>query len=267
MQIRSIDIKNIMGGCLKHDCENINHIKSLPCLSIVQSVHGYYDIGLGKKAPCSTEEGGAFVAPAGIMQSITHHNGSGGYMEAQWVFMNITINDAFDYQDVFELPTLLPSVYREKLFELISVIITDSSICQKYAAAYQLADILIAASTAKSTVFDNTTALLKRYIDEHYNEPITKEALANVAFCSVPGLYRIFQKSFHLSPRNYINKLRLEKASVLLEISTRSVTDISQAVGFDDPVYFSKLFKQSYKLSPQKYRELMLSISSRQNDS
>ena len=72
MKIKTIEIRNIVGGNLKGNTENLRHIKSLPCLSVVQSVHGHYEISLNGGKPCATEEGGAFVAPAGTSQNILH---------------------------------------------------------------------------------------------------------------------------------------------------------------------------------------------------
>ena len=261
MEIKSLEIKNIMAGSLKGSCENLRHIKALPCLSVVQSVHGLYEISLNGEAPCTTEEGGAFVAPAGASQNILHHDGADGYMEAQWVFMNIIVNGLFAFEDVFDIPVLIPALQRERLYDAIFTVRTTADICQKYAAAYMLTDILLAHSGAKEAVFDSSAARLKKYIDEHYGERITNEELANAAFCSVPNLYRIFGKHFQLSPHNYINKVRLEKAAVLLENSDCSVTAAAEAVGFDDPVYFSKLFRERYQLSPKKYREAALSVN------
>ena len=261
MELKSIIIKNIRSGSLNGNCENIRHIKSLPCLSVVQPICGYYEIGLDGKSPVATEEGGAFVAPAGVLQSVTHHNGVGGNMEAQWAFMDIIVNDIFAFQDFFDIPLLISSRYKETVFELIFTIRSNPNICQKYAAAYRLVDFLIAHSPVRKIVFDITAIRLKRYIDEHYSERITKEALANITFCSVSNLYRIFQKNFHLSPHNYVNKIRLEHAAALLENSNQTITEISASVGFNDPVYFSKLFKESFQLSPEKYRESSLYIN------
>ncbi len=255
MEIKSIDIKILWAGGLKGNAENVTHSKSLPYLSIVQSIHCCYEIGLDGATPLYTEEGGAFVTPSGAMQSITHHNGSNGYIEAHWVFMQIIINEFFELEDLFQLPLLLSSAYRNKLFSLIDTIKSDPHLCRKYAAAYQLTDILIANSVPKNSNRRDSVILLKRYINEHYNEVITNDDLARVAFCSTPNLYRIFQKSFSLSPHNYINKVRLEKALFLLESSDYSVSEIAAEVGFDDPIYYSKLFKKSYHLSPKNYRE------------
>ncbi len=237
----------------------------MPLLSVVQSVYGYYEIGLGEEKLCKTEEGGAFIAPAGISQQIIHHNGTKGYFEAQWIFMNITVNNLFAFEDVFNIPTLISAEYKNELYNLISTVKNSSNICEKYAAAYKITDVLISLSTLKEVAFDNSVAFLKKYIDENYSKNITTENLADIAICSVASLYRIFQKHFQLSPHNYINKIRVEKAAVLLEHSNHSVTEISKNVGFDDPVYFSKLFKEKYQCFPKNYRNSLYSTQELNN--
>ena len=174
--------------------------------------------------------------------------------------MNITVNNLFAFEDVFNIPTLISAEYKNELNNLISTVKNSLNICEKYAAAYKITDILISISTLKETPFDNSVALLKKYIDENYSKNITTENLAEIAICYVANLYRIFQKYFQLSPHNYVNKIRLEKAAVLLEHSSHSVTEISKKVGFDDSVYFSKLFKEKYHCSPKNYRNSLYSI-------
>ncbi len=256
MKIKSLVIKNLLAEGFKMDREQLRHIKSLPCLSVVQSLHGYYEIGIGENAPCLTEEGGAFVASAGVRQDILHHNGADGYMEAQWVFMNVVVNDLFAFEEIYELPLLIDASCGELLSTCIHTIRYSQNPCKRYEAAYRLLDLLISRSTLRQTAFDDAEIRLKRYIDKHYGQPITKEELAKVAFCSVPHLYRLFQKYFHLSPSGYINKIRLEKASVLLECCDRSVAEIAQAVGLSDAVYFSRLFRGQYGVSPRAYRRV-----------
>ncbi len=254
MEIRSIEIRQLYASGLKGDYNGVCHIKSLPCLSIVQAVHGRYEVTLGDQHPVITEEGGAFVAPSGMRQEIVHRNGTVGYMEAQWVFMTVTVNELFAFEDVFTPPALIPAQYSQELSGWIGEVRGAPTLCARYAAAYRLADLLIGLSTPKEAPSDPAVSLLKRYIEDHYKEPVTQEKLAKVASCSVANLYRIFSKSFGLSPRNYINKLRLEKAAVLLETGTLPINEVAEAVGFEDPVYFSRLFKESYHLSPKNYR-------------
>ncbi len=255
MKIKTVEITELMGGGLKDPREGMRHVKALPCLSVVQSVHGWYGIGLDGDALRRTEEGGAFVAPSGVMQEIVHHNGRQGYMEAQWVFMHIRINGLFDFEDVFTPPYLIPPTYGKELNDLIATVRYAPTVCRRYAAAYGIADILFALSQPKEDVPDSPALLVKRYVEEHYAERITKEALASAAHCSTAGVYRLFRRQFKMSPNNYINKIRLEKASVLLEQSDRAVSEVGERVGFEDPVYFSKLFKARYGLSPGRYRD------------
>ena len=57
------------------------------------------------------------------------------------------------------------------------------------------------------------------------------------------------------SPINYLIRIRLSKAKELLESSKLSVKEISEAVGYKDPYYFSKLYKKYYGKSPSKTRK------------
>jgi len=255
MEIKTVEIENLVGGGFSRDWEGVRHIKALPCLSVVQSVRGNYEIGIDGDALRRTEEGGAFVAASGVVQEILHHNGAEGYMEAQWVFMNIKINGVLDFEDLFECPPLIPKEYGGGLSRLIGTVWKDPSVCRRYAAAYEIVHILTELAKRKDTFPDEPALLLKRYVEENYSEKITKEALASAAHCSVAGVYRLFQRSFRMPPSQYINKVRLGKASVLLESGVYTVGEAASAVGFDDHVYFSKLFKESYGVSPKKYRD------------
>ncbi len=255
MEIKTVEIENLSGGGFVFDWEGVRHLKALSSLSVVQAVHGTYEIGLDGGPLQRTEEGGAFFAPSGVMQEIVHHNGRRGVMEAQWVFMNIRINGMFDFEDLFECPTLIPLEYSEELTRLIGTVRNDGSVCRRYAAAYEIAHILMELAKPKEVVLDRQAILLKRYVEEHYTERITKEDLAACAHCSVAGVYRLFRKHFGMAPSQYINKARIGKASVLLESGVGAVGEIASAVGFDDPVYFSKLFKAYCGISPRGYRK------------
>lgn len=57
-----------------------------------------------------------------------------------------------------------------------------------------------------------------------------------------------------MSLREYLNMLRMEDAKALLAYSELNITEISVAVGFNESGYFSRVFKEYYGMSPQKYR-------------
>ncbi len=85
---------------------------------------------------------------------------------------------------------------------------------------------------------------------------ISIEQLAHDIGISSPQLRRNFQKWFGASPREYLNRLRLEDARRLLETSELSVNDIAEHIGFLSPPHFSRLFKQTFGMPPARYRQL-----------
>jgi len=254
MELRSLEIRNLFAKSLKGDYEGVLHKKSLPCLSVVQPLCGNYEVSLRDHDPILIEEGAAFVAPSGASQRILHRNGRDDVMEAHWVFMSVTVNELYSLEEVFELPVKIPVFHAARLKEILEGVRSAPTVCSRYEAAYRLVDFLISLSVPLPVPGDPVILRLRRYVEEHYRTSVTQEELAKVAACSVPNIYRIFSKNFGLSPRNYVNKVRLEKAAILLETSALSVTEVAQGVGFEDAVYFSRLFKEKYGISPKNYR-------------
>ena len=66
---------------------------------------------------------------------------------------------------------------------------------------------------------------------------------------------KIFKDIMGDSPINYLIRIRLSKAKELLENSKLSIKEISEAIGYKDPYYFSKLYKKYYGISPSKHRK------------
>lgn len=74
-----------------------------------------------------------------------------------------------------------------------------------------------------------------------------------------PTQYRmLFVQMFHMSPKQYILKLRLDYAKELLSHTTNSVAYIATACGFKDEFYFSAIFKKKCGHSPSEYRKFYL---------
>lgn len=258
MNVRTITIENLISDRLQTSFDRVHHVKTLHCLAITQPLYGWYEVSLSGRTSLTVQPGGVFVVPTGVSQDIWHHDGENGYMEAQWVFMNVVVNGVFALEDLFHLPSVLSPEQAAGVADRIAAIRNSKTLCSRYAEAYRLVDWLLSHATPRRTEVDNAAARLKRYVYEHYRESITKEELAQVAICSVSNLYRLFQKHFRQSPHNYINRIRMEQAAVLLESSDQSVAEIAQQVGLNDPVYFSKLFKEYCGRSPQAYRKSLL---------
>ena len=94
------------------------------------------------------------------------------------------------------------------------------------------------------------------FILRNYSTPdFSVGDIADFAKVSEVHLRRIFKASLNTSPIRYVNLLRLEKAKNMLITSNYTVEEISFSTGFEDPYYFSRIFKKEYGVSPSKYRQ------------
>ena len=59
-----------------------------------------------------------------------------------------------------------------------------------------------------------------------------------------------------MSPKQYILEMRIRNAQVLLETTDGTISEISRIVGYENPMYFSRLFRKAAGLSPAKYRKV-----------
>jgi len=92
------------------------------------------------------------------------------------------------------------------------------------------------------------------YLQEHYTEPLTVAALADLCHVSEVYYRRLFKQAFGVSPAAYITRLRLETAANYLEHGDMSVGEIAEAVGYTAVSYFDKEFKKVYGKTPLRYR-------------
>ncbi|MBP3382141.1 MAG: helix-turn-helix transcriptional regulator [Clostridia bacterium] len=89
---------------------------------------------------------------------------------------------------------------------------------------------------------------------EHYAEDITSAHIATALFLSHGHFCRRFKANFNDNFSNYLRRFRLEKACEILCESQASVTEIARLVGFDDPSYFTKCFRETFGVTPRTYK-------------
>lgn len=95
---------------------------------------------------------------------------------------------------------------------------------------------------------------IKKYIDEHFQEDIRREDLAELVYLNVDYMSRVFKKDTGVSISAYLIQARVEKAKVLLTESMMPVNAIAQYVGYSNFSYFTKMFKDNTGYSPLEYR-------------
>jgi YesN/AraC family two-component response regulator len=102
-----------------------------------------------------------------------------------------------------------------------------------------------------------TSAIAKRavaYIHQNYAHPIARAEIARDIGVSENYLTQIFHQELGISLWEYINRYRVTQAKELLSQTDHSVSYIASLVGFDDPAYFSRVFRRYVGQSPRTYR-------------
>ena len=93
------------------------------------------------------------------------------------------------------------------------------------------------------------------YIDEHYREKIYIEELSAMINVSPDYFTKMFKESIGKTPIDYINGMRVNSAMELLCTTEMPMTEIADSIGFCNPNYFHKIFKQYMLTSPLAYRK------------
>ena len=256
MEITSAQIRLLKKGGFNSVCnENVKHIKILPYLSIVQSVEGSYDIAIGNGETKQTGDGGFFIAPSNVRQTIVHHvNRTSGQMTCRWIFVDVEVNKAFPLESLYQFPVVINDDRRMALNELFDRLFETDSIWKNYSDCYALIDCLLQTATPIPNETNQGMQRVVEYITEHYRKQITIQELANAANMSESNLYAVFKKQKGVSPIAFLNNYRLSIATDLLIETTSTVSEIGYSVGINDSLYFSKLFKKTYGIAPSKYR-------------
>lgn len=113
-------------------------------------------------------------------------------------------------------------------------------------------DHLLVAISAQTDLL----AEIKQYIRDHLDQHLSIGSIAEVFFISKRQLFRLFKKYESCTCNQYVQRARVKAAAELIRTTKTSITDISDQVGFSSVHYFSKVFKDNMRDTPQKFRQL-----------
>lgn len=94
------------------------------------------------------------------------------------------------------------------------------------------------------------------YVEEHYNEPIKLEDVAEIVNLNPAYFSTLFVKKTGQNFIEYVTLFRIKKACELLSNSDMNINEIADSLGFPDARYFSKLFRKKMGLKPTEYRRI-----------
>lgn len=107
----------------------------------------------------------------------------------------------------------------------------------------------------KNEYLDREMDIAASYFNENYNRDISIEEYAASKGMSVSWFIRNFKKYTGSTPMQYITSIRITNAQMLLETTSYAVNEIARIVGYDNPLYFSRLFRKQRGCAPSQYRK------------
>lgn len=95
------------------------------------------------------------------------------------------------------------------------------------------------------------------YLRRRCERPARLEELARMANLSVSHFSAVFRRELGFSPVDYLVRARMRRACELLDTTASPLKEIAEAVGVSDPLYFSRVFRAIYGVSPSHYRSVV----------
>ncbi|WP_313131688.1 response regulator transcription factor [Anaerocolumna sp.] len=105
----------------------------------------------------------------------------------------------------------------------------------------------------KNSKIDKIIELTKKYVNNHYTEKLTLSSVSEALNFSSGYLSSSFKKHTGSNFSDYISYVKIEKAKELINTHNYLMYEISDMLGFDNPYYFSKVFKKVTGMSPREY--------------
>lgn len=114
----------------------------------------------------------------------------------------------------------------------------------------------MAGAQVKQMLDDSRVVKVIDYIHSHIYEDISLDELADVSCLSKGYVIGLFKEKVGMPPQQYINRLKIEKAQLMLLTDNTQVKNIAYELGFSDHSYFIRLFKKITGFTPQRYRDV-----------
>lgn len=160
---------------------------------------------------------------------------------ADCIIIFITAYDRFDYaieaMHIKAFDYLLKPWKEERLCELINTAIENVRSMQK-----------------TDSIVHSQKDIIKDYIDRNYKKDISAKDVAGILGYSDVYFSKVFKQLFDDNFINYLTKIRIDRAKVLLKDVSFNIKEVGKSVGYADSNYFTKVFKRSIGMSPSEYR-------------
>ena len=183
-------------------------------------------------------------------------------MEQYW--LHFDIETSYIEQNTSENVALCVNCDKEKIISLFSDIFEiqgneKNNVLKKSIKCALLYEYYLECAEnsheTESIVVDERRASIMKYIRDNYQNKITAKEIAESLHLNHAYFTRYFKKTFRMTPTEFINKYRADKAALLLKKTDYSMSKIADMCGFESYSYFARIFKKFYQKAPLEYRK------------
>ncbi len=222
--------------------EGIFHVKERPYAALSFRVKGTGSFKIGGKS-IFTRPGDVLFIPADVPYEVEYSVSES--IVANLQLCNYAEPELFTFKDQSKGALLF--------LQLLSDWQAHRSANQAKSTIYEILEKI--SHDHKASDENTAFAICLQYVQEHFCDPsldITR--VCEKGFISPSGLQRAFLQRFGVTPKQYVIKLRMNKALQLLIENKLSVKEISFLCGFSDEKYFSRAFRKKYGYPPSQLR-------------
>ncbi|PCJ56549.1 MAG: hypothetical protein COA79_18495 [Planctomycetota bacterium] len=232
-------------------------------------ITGFYEVVRGKEK-ITVGPGECFVAHEGDKLDILHK----GYpeMRARYLHFRFSFHKMMKVDQCYQFPFHY-NVNESKRFHQILDYFEKSKVKEdslaKGTTDLKMSFALLEQLLALGIEVNNWELLqsklerflpLIKWLDQNLREKIDVDDIAMHMNLSVSRVFKLFKDTVGCTPMNYLKKIRMMEAQRLVISTDKSMEEISQLVGFNNPFHFSREFKNEYTLAPLSYRKQTLGV-------
>ena len=218
----------------------------------VLSGHGYFNNHIVKK-------GQGFLITPGMSEHYYPDS------KTPWAFLWIILNDSVNNNAIFKEYNANPktnifeynNIYQ--LIQMKDIIIKNNDNIYNSSELFEMFLHIFNNHNISKNEKKDAESMYYHYavnfINSNIFRKITIDELTNILGISQPYLYKIFIKKCSMSPKNYIDKIKIQKAMELLLETSMPLTEIAHSIGIEDGISLSKFFKKKTGLSPTEFRK------------
>ena len=157
------------------------------------------------------------------------------------------VGTSLEYERIYKKMISELQRYQNNYEEMLSILMRQLLICiyRELQKERKISDIDL----------DNEMDMATQYFTDNYSSDISIEEYASSRGMSISWFIRNFKKFTGITPMHFIVATRISNAQLLLETTKYSISEISRIVGYDNPLYFSRLFHKVKGFAPSEYRK------------